>query len=44
MSAKQVNQKTIKMVSLKKLAKQKKKGVGTGDGGVITDRIKGLFK
>lgn len=43
MPAKQVNQKTIKLVSLKKLAKEKKR-IGTGDGGLMTDRIKGLFK
>lgn len=41
--AKIVNQPTKKAYSLKKLAKAKKK-IGTGDGGLMTDRIKGLFK
>lgn len=36
MAAIKVNQKTQKLLSLKKLAKQKKKGVGTGDGGLIS--------
>lgn len=36
MAAIKVNQKTPKLLSLKKLAKQKKKGVGTGDGGLIS--------
>lgn len=38
MPAKQVNQKTIKLVSLKKLAKERKKYVGTGDGGLLTQK------
>lgn len=38
-----VNQATLKKYSLKKLAKKKKR-IGTGDGGLMTDRTKGLFK
>ena len=38
-----VNQPTPKKVNLKRLAK-KRKHIGTGDGGVISDRTKGLFK
>lgn len=41
--AKIVNQPIKKTFSLKKLAKEKKR-IGTGDGGLMTDRIKGLFK
>ena len=41
--AKIVNQTIKKTFSLKKLAKEKKR-IGTGDGGLMTDRIKGLFK
>jgi hypothetical protein len=36
MGAQKVNQPTLKMLKLKRLAKQKKKGVGTGDGGLIS--------
>lgn len=43
MAAQKVNVAIKKTFSLKKLAKEKKR-IGTGDGGVITDRIKGLFK
>lgn len=43
MAALKVNQQTKKTYSLKKLAKQRKR-IGTGDGGVITNRTKGLFK
>lgn len=38
-----VNQATKKTYSLKKLAKKRKR-IGTGDGGVLTDKTKGLFK
>lgn len=40
---KKVNQPTPKKVNLKRLAKKRKR-IGTGDGGVISDRTKGLFK
>ena len=43
MAALKVNKVTIKKLSLKKLAKQKKR-IGTGDGGLLTDKTKGLFK
>ena len=43
MGAQKVNVATRKTYSLKKLAKQRKR-IGTGDGGVITNRTKGLFK
>lgn len=36
MAAQQVNKATLKAFSLKRLAKKKKKGVGTGDGGLIS--------
>lgn len=38
MAAQKVNVAIKKTYSLKKLAKKKKKGVGTGDGGLLTDR------
>jgi hypothetical protein len=38
-----VNQQTKKTYSLKKLAKQRKR-IGTGDGGLLTDKTRGLFK
>ena len=43
MSAKQVNQKTIKMVSLKKLAKEKKK-ISGGDSGILTKKGSNTFR
>lgn len=36
MASKIVNKQVLKEFSLKKLAKKKKKGVGTGDGGLIS--------
>jgi hypothetical protein len=41
--AKIVNQPTKKRLTLKRLAKQKKR-IGTGDGGLLTDKTRGLFK
>jgi hypothetical protein len=38
MAAIKVNQKTVKRVNLKRLAKKRKR-IGTGDGGLISDRI-----
>lgn len=38
MAAIKVNQKTVKRVNLKRLAKQRKKYVGTGDGGLLTQK------
>ena len=42
--ATKVNQKTSKKLSLKKLAKQKKKHIGTGDGGLLSKKIYTLNK
>ena len=39
MAAIKVNQNTVKMVSLKRLAKKRKKHIGTGDGGVISKKM-----
>jgi hypothetical protein len=43
MSAIRVNQKTVKRVSLKRLAKKRKR-IGTGDGGLLTDKTRTTFK
>lgn len=43
MAAQQVNKATLKAFSLKRLAKQRKR-IGTGDGGLLTDKTRGLFK
>ena len=40
MGAQKVNVATKKTYSLKKLAKQRKKYVGTGDGGLLTDKTR----
>ena len=39
MAAQQVNKATLKAFSLKKLAKKRKR-IGTGDGGLLTDKTK----
>ena len=39
MSQLKVNQKTVKKLSLKKLAKQRKIHVGTGDGGAFSQKM-----
>lgn len=38
MAQKIVNQPTLKKVNLKRLAKKRKR-IGTGDGGLMTDRV-----
>lgn len=43
MAAQKVNQATLKKYSLKKLAKKKKR-IGTGDGGLLTDKTRTTFK
>lgn len=39
MSALKINQVTVKKFSLKKLAKKRKKHIGTGDGGIISKKM-----
>lgn len=44
MAAIKVNQKTVKRVNLKRLAKKRKRIGGGGDGGFLTNRIQKTIK
>ena len=39
MAQKIVNQPTLKKINLKRLAKKRKRGIGTGDGGLLTNKM-----